>query len=162
MKTCPKCHVEKQLTAFSRDKSTKDGLNRRCRECHNAATRRIAQTPEGRATKRRWQNRGTWPSQIFKKYGLTLEAYAWLLHEQDFRCAICEREFPNDIVYGRTAKLGPCVDHDHTTGAIRGLLCGECNYRLLGEIERDPYRTVRALKYLGWEPHAPHPLRKMA
>ena len=56
-------------------------------------------------------------------YGITIEHYNRILHQQNNCCAICNRaesEF--------TRKLS--VDHNHTTGKVRGLLCSTCNYGL--------------------------------
>lgn len=57
--------------------------------------------------------------QLQKDYGITLEEYDRMLEGQDSRCAICRRE------------PGPhrqfSVDHDHSTGRIRGILCHVCN-----------------------------------
>jgi len=50
------------------------------------------------------------------RYGLTLEDYAQMIVAQNGRCAICEQPF-------RVID----VDHDHSTGAVRGLLCRACN-----------------------------------
>ena len=49
------------------------------------------------------------------KYGITDEEYDSLLIKQVARCAICNEH----------VKL--CVDHDHNTGKVRGLLCNTCN-----------------------------------
>lgn len=53
---------------------------------------------------------------IARKYGLTLDEY----HALGDSCAIC----------GSTKRL--CVDHDHNTGEVRGLLCNGCNVGLGG------------------------------
>lgn len=55
-----------------------------------------------------------------KCFGLSLEQYDLMLKAQKGRCAICRRP---ETKYHR--KL--CVDHDHKTGRIRGLLCIRCN-----------------------------------
>ncbi|NBU34381.1 hypothetical protein EBS40_07195 [bacterium] len=55
-----------------------------------------------------------------RTYGITLEQYDELLESQGGVCAIC-REM---CVSGRRL----CVDHDHDTGKVRGLLCGRCNF----------------------------------
>jgi hypothetical protein len=51
-------------------------------------------------------------------YGLTPEAYDSLLSSQSGLCAICRRP---------PGKRRLAVDHDHTTGAVRALLCHACN-----------------------------------
>jgi hypothetical protein len=55
-------------------------------------------------------------------YGLTAEAYAALLDSQGGKCAICALP-PRE---GKTLH----VDHDHTSGAVRGLLCARCNVKI--------------------------------
>lgn len=74
-----------------------------------------------------------------KTYGLTPEGLTRLLAAQHEACAICGAP-----LYG-----GPetCVDHDHTTGAVRGLLCQNDN-KALGLLTDDPARLRRAASYL--------------
>lgn len=57
-----------------------------------------------------------------------IEEYERRLEAQSGRCAICK--FPPDPAR-RFA-----VDHNHSTGRIRGLLCTVCNARILGRLER--------------------------
>jgi hypothetical protein len=54
------------------------------------------------------------------RYGLTPEQVALLLAAQSGRCAICKSDKPRH-------KHGWFVDHDHSTGIARGVLCGACN-----------------------------------
>lgn len=61
--------------------------------------------------------------QRLKRYNLSVTEFEEMTAAQDGRCAICRRE----------SKL--CVDHDHATGAVRGLLCNRCN-RFLGVLEK--------------------------
>lgn len=60
---------------------------------------------------------------IAKTYGLDADGYRALLALQGGRCAIC-RARP------RSKRLA--VDHDHKSGAVRGLLCSRCNHDLMG------------------------------
>lgn len=60
---------------------------------------------------------------IEKTYGITADDYDALLRRQGGRCAICG---------GRPKSKRLAVDHDHQTGAVRGLLCSRCNHDLLG------------------------------
>lgn len=56
-----------------------------------------------------------------KRYGITPERYAELVAIQGDRCACCGAGHPGR---GLTAW---CVDHDHDTDRVRGLLCHRCN-----------------------------------
>ena len=56
-------------------------------------------------------------------YGLSLDTYTKMLHQQNGVCAICGECPP--IPKGRKSSL--FVDHDHKTGSLRGLLCHKCN-----------------------------------
>jgi len=99
-------------------------------------------------------------SELMKRYGLTLEEYDAMLAFQDGRCYICDRK-PR----ARDPRLA--VDHDHRTGAIRGLLCAICNHDQLGLMSEDAgyyYRAwlylvmppaVQALGGIRWVPDAP-------
>lgn len=60
---------------------------------------------------------------VEKVYGIDAAEYARLLALQGGKCAIC-RSRP------RSKRLA--VDHDHKTGAVRGLLCSRCNHDLMG------------------------------
>jgi hypothetical protein len=56
-------------------------------------------------------------------YGINAEAFAKLFSEQEGRCAICRTSFPP--LSNREKRI--FVDHDHSTGKVRSLLCGQCN-----------------------------------
>jgi hypothetical protein len=76
------------------------------------------------------------------KYGMTLEEYDLLLAQQGGRCALCPRE------------TNLHIDHDHTTGRVRGILCIKCNHAL-GVLGDDLPGLDRATSYLnGASPHA--------
>lgn len=77
-------------------------------------------------------------------YGLTDEQYAELLAKQNGRCAICQTDKPG-------GKGGWHVDHCHTSGQVRALLCHHCNL-LLGHAKDDIARLRAAITYL--EAHA--------
>ena len=84
-----------------------------------------------------------WKS-IKKKYGLEKEEYLAILKDQDGRCYIC-RKLPEECKPRRNL----AVDHNHTSGHVRGLLCFNCNHRLLGwYIRDDAAKARRIVKYL--------------
>jgi hypothetical protein len=72
-------------------------------------------------------------------YGITRAEYDLIAERQGGLCAICRQ--PSNG--GRRL----AVDHDHRTGAVRGLLCMNCN-RMLGQGGDDPERLRQAIAYL--------------
>lgn len=74
-----------------------------------------------------------------KKAGLTLREFEQLLLVQKGRCAICCKE--------NRAGHRLCVDHSHSSGAVRGLLCHDCN-RGIGLLGDSSARLRAAAKYL--------------
>lgn len=78
-------------------------------------------------------------------YGITGDEYQLLYEFQGGRCAICQR------ANGKTRRLA--VDHDHELegrDSVRGLLCGPCNFELLGR--HDQQSLERAIEYLNNPP----------
>jgi hypothetical protein len=71
------------------------------------------------------------------RYGITEEQYQQLVTLQENKCAICKREFV------RT----PHIDHDHTTGEVRGLLCYSCN-GAIGNFKDNVKALQNAINYL--------------
>lgn len=71
-------------------------------------------------------------------YGLSEAAFFSLLAGQGGVCAICGS--------GDWSKK-PCVDHDHVTGTVRGILCRKCNSGI-GFLDDDPDLVRTALQYL--------------
>lgn len=59
-----------------------------------------------------------------------------MLEDQQGLCGVCS-----------VIMTKPFVDHDHSTGKVRGLLCQKCNI-LLGMASDDPHRLQAAIVYL--------------
>ena len=76
---------------------------------------------------------------LWKKYRMTVDQFNAMVEAQDGVCAICGGP-PQ-----KRERL--CVDHDHDTGAIRALLCGQCNSGI-GLLGDDPARLEAAIAYL--------------
>lgn len=76
-----------------------------------------------------------------RRYGLSLAEYNALLEGQGHGCAICGATIGN----GMGHRL--YVDHDHTTGKVRGLLCASCNFAI-GHLREQPATFAAALAYL--------------
>ena len=71
-------------------------------------------------------------------YGITLADYRRLLVHQEGVCAVCARPPVTRALH---------VDHDHKTKVVRGLLCLDCNRRVVGR-QRDPEKLRAAARYL--------------
>lgn len=72
------------------------------------------------------------------KYGISYTEYKSKLEAQGGACAICEK-------VGAKRRLG--VDHCHSSGKVRGLLCTKCN-AALGALNEDPSLFAKAVAYL--------------
>lgn len=80
------------------------------------------------------------------KYGCDNDTYVRLLTEQDYKCAICGKEETAKAARAdRTRTLA--IDHNHTTGTLRRLLCGNCN-TAIGLMKDSPYLLEAAAAYL--------------
>lgn len=60
---------------------------------------------------------------IRSRYGISLDDYERMFAEQGGTCAICHKPQSG----GKRTNSRLHVDHDHETGAVRGLLCTHCN-----------------------------------
>jgi hypothetical protein len=87
------------------------------------------------ANKRDWYYREGRKRDLMKLYGITQDEYDAILEAQNFHCALCK------------ISEGLCVDHNHTTGEVRGILCYDCNRNFIGNNE-DPEKYKRAAIYL--------------
>ena len=74
------------------------------------------------------------------EHGITLEQYQEMFDKQNGCCAICN-------VHQDKLKQALCVDHNHQTNKIRGLLCGKCN-RGIGYLNDNINTLEQAINYL--------------
>lgn len=145
-KTCPNCKVFKAPSEFNTHSGTGNGLQTYCKPCHyerykvwRAANRgKLCELQQ--AYKARQGDR--FKDLILQRaYGLDVGEYDRLFAAQGGRCAIC----------GDTDSRGQKgrfkVDHCHSTGKIRGLLCNWCNLGL-GKFKDSPDLLNKALVYL--------------
>lgn len=87
--------------------------------------------------------------ELKKKYGITLEQYINLKEKQNNVCAICGKsETAFDKRQNKLRDLS--VDHCHTTGRVRGLLCSHCNHAI-GKFNDDVELLQSAIEYLKGE-----------
>lgn len=154
LKTCTKCAETKPLLSFYLHRGTRDGRSTYCAECQKAATRawnaanrdRIKARNAAHAAENPDQRRRDHRQYWLKMYGLDQASYAAMLEAQGGVCAICQQ--PERVIDSRTGEPRRLsVDHCHTTGKVRGLLCGHCN-RGIGQFADDYERAFRAAAYL--------------
>lgn len=77
-----------------------------------------------------------------KKYRMKISDYDRMLLEQDGKCRVCKRP---DNTKSNTSYFD--VDHDHSTGKVRGLLCHSCN-KALGFFNDNIELLKEAINYL--------------
>lgn len=129
-KVCRDCRIDKPSIDFPKNQNNNDGLHSYCRSCNNA---RAKKSPNYKASIRK--------AQLFKFYGITPEDYDSMFAKQQGVCAICGEADDEKRKY-------LCVDHNHTTGVVRGLLCHNCNIGL-GKFKDDINLLNKAIWYLG-------------
>lgn len=136
VKTCSRCLQDLPVESFHQ----KGGGYRRpeCKDCFKALRPRKGAAHCASLGISYTANKAAY--QRFYKYGITPDEYDALLASQAGKCAICEST--------DHAATDWQVDHDHVTGAIRGLLCRPCNVAL-GLMRDDVDRMRRAIDYLG-------------
>lgn len=124
MKLCRKCGKEKPLTDFFKDRANKtSGYHSICKDCKNERTAQWREkNKEQYNAKMRAYNKANYNKLRLYRYKLSPEQHAKMLDEQKGVCAIC-----NQLPKG---KRPLCIDHNHETGKVRGLLCYGCNRAL--------------------------------
>lgn len=68
------------------------------------------------------------------------------LNKQNNKCAICETELPDLLIY-ENRRRGYAIDHNHNTSEFRGVLCLQCN-TLLGMAKDNKDILLKAIEYL--------------
>lgn len=111
---------------------------KKCPTCHIKHERKGAKYCSLKCSDRAWQ--------LKRKYGITPDIVFEMYEQQEGRCAICRtRGDVRELGFVKRESL--CVDHDHRTGEVRGLLCGFCN-RGIGLLRDSQDILTSAKKYL--------------
>ena len=147
LKFCKGCKEWRSKGDFNKDSQSPDGLNYRCKSCRKKH-RREAEVKE-RTAKYNKRYAAENPELMKKKdrknmlkrfWNMTPEQYDEMLQKQNGTCALCDRTESNP-----NKRL--CIDHDHTTGKIRGLLCDNHN-RAMGLFKDSIEDLEKAIVYL--------------
>lgn len=134
--TCSVCKEEKSLSEFPMRKTHRPGKPvSQCTKCRVAYNKAYRQKNKHRVLEIERK------SKLKVTYGITPEQYAEFLEKQNGKCAICFAKKPG----GRTKMF--FIDHCHTHGNVRGLLCMRCNTGL-GLFLDNPKFLWNAISYL--------------
>ena len=117
LKKCNGCGVFLPFDRYHKSKTNNTGVSPRCKTC-------------------------TFEKHLIERYGIDLETYAWMLHAQNFKCALCK-----EVELGVGKIGGAAVDHCHTTNITRDILCFSCNVAL-GGFKDNQHLLRKAAKYL--------------
>lgn len=138
VKTCRSCRVSKPLTEFHRrgEAGRKHKYRSACKVCYAKNNKQWNDENQDRLA---WLHK---MKNIEAKYGVTREWYEATLIIQDDACVVCTQKF-----VGLRGVASPAVDHCHTTGKVRGIICNGCN-AALGYAQDDPARLRALAGYL--------------
>jgi len=169
---CSRCGIDKSLDNFYPDKRTRKGVGSYCKSCHNEwsneyrrnrrkvdkdyrESQRVKQLKRYHENKNRYRayrkeyceyklaENPNWKrlSEVARKVKRTFEEVEkWFNHQwliQQAQCSICGKVFCGD----------DCIDHDHNTLELRGLLCFSCNL-FIGGAKDNTSILYNAIKYL--------------
>jgi hypothetical protein len=116
---CKGCNKVKPTVNFRKNKGCSDGITHQCKDCHYVSQRN---------------------GELKRNFGISYAEYLVMLDAQQNKCAICASDASEfDKAFA--------VDHCHTTGKVRGLLCWHCNTSI-GKFKDDIGLLQRAVEYL--------------
>ena len=130
VKTCYACKTEKLVSEFY--KSNVNYYQKECKKCNQIRKYKWHQTESGKLSSAN--------TKLKRRFGITLEEYNKMYADQHGKCLICDAT--ESALNHRLA-----IDHCHTTGKIRGLLCKSCNVAL-GGFKENIENLKRAIEYL--------------
>ncbi len=130
---CRVCKIEKPLSAFNKNYNKVAKKNYTLKKCKSCVG--IDFSKYHREVRR------------FTKYGLTPEEGQKIVNIAGNKCEICGG---TEKIKLRGKTRGLCIDHNHDTGHVRGLLCDRCNQGL-GKFQVDSkyvYLLEKAMQYI--------------
>lgn len=147
LKFCSSCKTWKSRAEFNKDSKSPDGKSYKCRSCRKKYRRDAEVKARTAVYNKRYakQNpelmkRKDRKNMLKRFWNMSLEEYDSMLLKQNGTCAFCEKTESNPH-----KRL--CIDHCHTTGKIRGLLCDNHN-RAMGLFKDSIEDLEKAIEYL--------------
>lgn len=133
---CISCGVDKDTMGFEHQKN-RPNPRKVCKACRYKSRNREAEKARHRAYHK--ERRRAYPDLVRQQW----ERSVYGVSKEDIGATSC-------MICGKDSDL--CIDHCHTEGIVRGILCGKCN-RALGLFADDPLRLIKAASYLIAPPH---------
>lgn len=138
-KICKKCSLLKSLEDFTKLARGEFGRDTQCRDCKHLSEKHYYYNSDKIRKNRTRQQR-------VRKYNLTDTEYQNMISRQNNCCAIC-LILLDDTIDNTNTNIRPRIDHCHTTGIVRGILCGQCNVGL-GHFYDNEESLLNAILYL--------------
>lgn len=143
-KICAMCGEAKLHAEFYKERRVSDGLTARCKECTRKAANSSYQARKEEVLashKEKYCAQKNRAKSLMKLYGMSIAEWNEMFASQNYRCAICGSTDPLN------SSRNFVVDHCHTMGHVRGILCAPCN-AMLGLAHDDPNVLFDAHTYL--------------
>lgn len=123
-KVCNRCETMKAVADFYKDSACSDGYSTLCKICRNQSMSKWRTNNREKYNKNMRDFRAKNPdwakdTDLKRTHGIGLEDYNRMLAEQGSVCAKCQKP--------QVGVRPLCVDHNHSTGKVRQLLCYKCN-----------------------------------
>lgn len=129
-KKCYACKQIKNVTEFYKSKVTH--YQKECKQCCKERKYRWHNTEQGKISSAN--------TKLKRRFGITIEDYNKMYKEQEGKCLCCGA---HESYNGHRL----AVDHCHTTGKVRALLCKNCN-SALGHVKENKETTLNLAKYI--------------
>lgn len=152
---CNGCNTTKPISEFSKDRWRKAGFTFKCKICRAKQTKNWVKNNPEKVKEANFKSKekrknfysseegilSSRKAHLKRMYDITIEQYNEMSEAQNHKCMICggtEMNYKNKVL---------CVDHNHATGKVRGLLCGLCNSGL-GKFKENKQLLLNTIKYL--------------
>lgn len=139
LKYCPGCTKIKKFKEFNNSKNSNNGYSSHCTLCSRILSKKYY-TPDKGIKRYKKHKEHLTSYRLERKFGITLKDYNHKLKEQEGKCMICNMtEEQNGKRFA--------VDHNHATGKVRDLLCGNCN-AAIGFLQENINIVKKAVLYI--------------
>jgi hypothetical protein len=159
-KICNDCKEVKDSNEFAKNKyDKKDGRKTICKFCNNIRSKKYHNKHKEKINNRQKEyyqanaeklrrytreyhqkkSKQCENTRLLYTYGISLDEKLRMIDSQNHQCACC-----NEELYPTHGNI--CVDHDHSTGVVRKILCRSCNMAL-GIMNENPDKITKLLQY---------------